>query len=61
MRREKKGTMQKQAACIVLTKKTLVGPSDLSSKLVPEEIGQKEESKMFGRIESESSIRQIAC
>jgi hypothetical protein len=41
MRREKKGSMQKQAACIVLPKKrTLVGPSDLSSEEVPEESGQ---------------------
>jgi hypothetical protein len=32
MRIEKKGSMQKQDACIVLPKETLVGPSDLSSK-----------------------------
>jgi hypothetical protein len=47
MRRENNGTMQKQAACIVLPKKTLVGPSDLSSKEVPEENGKIEESKLI--------------
>jgi hypothetical protein len=50
MRIEKKGSMQKQAACIVLPKRFLAGPvADLSSEEVPKLIYIEKTGKLVDK------------